>query len=304
MSRQPSSNQPPLPFRLFQEFLRLIPRSVHLAFFRLLARLAYRLDRKHTHIARVNLDLAFGDTLPEAEKRRIIMRTYENLMVLALETILNQGASREQILSKVTFERPEILERALESGRPIIFQTAHYGNWELGTLAIAARFTPIHIVGRPLDWPWADRILTATREQFGVRLIPKKRAMKPMIAALKQGIPVGLVVDQNTAEKDGILIDFFGHRARHTPAAALLARKLDALVIPVFSYTEDFRHWTVTFYDPIPMEKSDDIDEDIRRHVQAQAKITETVIRRKPDEWFWFHQRWKNQHEELYKVKQ
>jgi KDO2-lipid IV(A) lauroyltransferase len=52
------------------------------------------------------------------------------------------------------------------------------------------------------------------------------------------------------------------------------------------------------------MEKSDDIDEDIRRHVQAQAKITETVIRQKPDEWFWFHQRWKNRHEELYKVKQ
>ena len=79
MSRQPSSsNQPPLPFRLFQGFLRLIPRPVHLALFRLLARLAYRLDRRHTHIARVNLDLAFGDTLPEAEKRLIILRTYES----------------------------------------------------------------------------------------------------------------------------------------------------------------------------------------------------------------------------------
>jgi len=304
MNRQPSpAPRPPLPFRLFQGLLRLIPRPVHLALFRLLSRLAYRLDRRHTHIARVNLDLAFGDTLPETEKRRIILRTYENLMVLALETILNQGASREAILSKVTFERPEILERALKSGRPIIFQTAHYGNWELGTLAIAARFTPIHIVGRPLDWPWADRILTATREQFGIRLIPKKRAMKPMIAALKARVPVGLVVDQNTAEKDGILVDFFGHPARHTPAAALLARKLDALVIPVFSRTEDFRHWTVSFHEPILVEKSDDVDEDIRRHVQAQADVTEEVIRQKPDEWLWLHQRWKNQYEELYRVR-
>jgi hypothetical protein len=58
------------------------------------------------------------------------------------------------------FLRPEILERALESGRPIIFQTAHYGNWELGNLAFAARFVPVHVVGHPLDWAWADRILT------------------------------------------------------------------------------------------------------------------------------------------------
>ena len=75
MSRQPSpAPRPPLPFRLFQGLLRLIPRPVHLALFRL----AYRLDRRHNHIARVNLDLAFGDTLPETEKRRIILRTYES----------------------------------------------------------------------------------------------------------------------------------------------------------------------------------------------------------------------------------
>ena len=292
----------PRSFRLLQGMLRLIPRSVHLALIRATARLAARWDRKHVHIARVNLDLAFGDTLSEAEKRRIILRSYENLQVLALDTLLNQGASREAILAKVDFENAGILERALQSGRPIIFMTAHYGNWELGTLAIAARFTPIHVVGRPLDWPWANRILTATREQFGVRMIPKKSAMKPMISALKQRIPVGLVVDQNTAEKDGILIDFFGKKARHTPAAALLARKTGALVIPVFSRTEDYRRWTVTFHDPLPMEKTENLDEDIRRHVQAQADITERVIRQKPDEWFWFHQRWKNQYEELYRV--
>ena len=292
----------PRSFRLFQGMLRLIPRRVHLALIRGAARLAARLDRKRTHIARVNLDLAFGDALSETEKKRIILRTYENLQVLGLETLLNQGASREEILAKVSFENPGILEAALQSGRPVILMTAHYGNWELGTLAIAARFTPIHIVGRPLDWRWADRILTATREQFGVKLIPKKRAMKPMISALKQRIPVGLVVDQNTAAKDGILIDFFGKAARHTPAAALLARKLDALVIPVFSRTEDYQHWTVTFHPPIPMQRSDDIDVDIRRHVQAQADVTEKVIRQKPDEWFWLHQRWKNRYEELYRV--
>ncbi|WP_457608255.1 lipid A biosynthesis lauroyl acyltransferase [Nitratifractor sp.] len=282
--------------------MRLIPWSVHLTTIGLFSRLAVRIDRRRTHVARVNLDLAFGDSMPPEEKERIIRRTYENLMVVALDTILNQGASREEILKKVSFQNEKILEEALQSGRPIIFLTAHYGNWELGTLAIAARFTPIRVVGRPLDWTWADRILRSTREQFGVEMIPKRHAMKPMLRSLKERIPVGLVVDQNTAAKDGLLVDFFGHPARHTPAAALLARKTDALVIPVYSESTDYHHWTVTFHEPIPMEKSDDVDEDIRRHVQAQADITEKVIRHKPDEWFWLHQRWKNQFEERYRA--
>ena len=292
----------PIGFRILQGFFRLIPWPVHLIVIRFLAPVAMRLDRQRTHIARVNLDLAFGDTIPEKEKERIIRRTYENLMVIALDTILNQGASKEQILSKVRFENEVILEKALQSGKPIIFITAHYGNWELGTLAIAARFTPISVVGRPLDWTWANRILTATREQFGVRMIPKRKAMKEMIGVMKAGGALGLVVDQNTASKEGILIDFFGKRARHTPAAAILARKFNAVVIPVYSHSDDYRHWTVTFHEPIPMEKSDDVDADILRHVQKQAEITEKIIREKPDEWFWLHQRWKNQYEELYRV--
>ena len=199
------------------------------------------------------------------------------------------------------FENIEIVTKALESGKPIVFITAHYGNWELGNLAFAARFIPIHVVGRPLDWHWADRILTATREQFGVRLIPKKRAMREMIKVMKKGGVVGLVVDQNTSDKDGILVDFFGKQARHTPAAAILARKFDALVIPAFSRTRDYRHWTVSFREPIPVSRSEDIERDIRVHVQRQAQVTEEAIREKPDEWFWLHQRWKNQFEALYR---
>ena len=295
--------KPPFGFRLLQGTLRAIPWSLHLAMIRLLARGAARFDCHRTHIARVNLNLAFGDTLSKEEKERIIRRTYENLMVVALDTILNQGAGKERILSKVTFENEEILEKALQSGKPIIFVTAHYGNWELGTLAIAAKYRiPLSVVGRPLDWAWANRILTGTREQFGVRMIPKNNAMKAMIGVMKAGEALGLVVDQNTASKQGELIEFFGYKARHPPAAAILARKFDAVTIPVYSHTTDYRRWTVTFHEPLPIHRSDTPEADILEHIRRQAAVTEEVIRQKPDEWLWLHQRWKNQYEELYHV--
>jgi KDO2-lipid IV(A) lauroyltransferase len=294
----------PFSFRLVQGSLRLLGFTGRQALASGLARLAYHLDLHHTHVARVNLDLAFGNTKTPEEKKAITLASYRNLITVAMETILLQGIGKEKLLSLVEFENPEILEAAKTSGKPIIFVTAHYGNWELGTLAIAAKFDlPISVVGRPLDWKWPNRILVATREQFGVRMIAKKQAMKQMIGVMKRGGALGLVVDQNTSSKQGLLVDFFGHPARHTPSAAILARKFDAVVIPVFDRPIGKGRYRLTFYDPIPVEKSDDADADILHHVQAQAKITEAIIRHHPEPWLWLHQRWKNRYSHLYEEK-
>ncbi len=293
----------PLPrsFRILQGTLRTIPPALLEALIGGTARLACRLDRRRTRIARVNLDLAFGESKTPEERQAIILASYRNLIRVGLETILLQGITRDKLLKMVEFENGEILEEALRSGRPVIFVTAHYGNWELGTLAIAARYTPISVVGRPLDWDWANRILVATREQFGVRMIPKRKAMKEMIGVMKSKGALGLVVDQNTKSSQGILVDFFGKKARHTPSAALLARKFDAVVIPVYDRPLGNGRYRVTFHPPLTMEKSDDLDRDILHHVQKQADITERVIREHPEHWLWLHQRWKNQYEELYR---
>jgi len=79
-----------------------------------------------------------------------------------------------------------------------------------------------------------------------------------------------------------------------------LARRFDALIIPAFITTDDHLHYTITFYEAIKTEKTEDKDKDILVSVQKQAKITEEIIRERPEEWFWLHQRWKNQFEEYY----
>jgi len=296
-----NATKTPFLFSLLRVLLRSLPISVEIALAGGLARLASMIDRKHSAVAMANLDLAYGDEMPAQEKRRIVVRSYENLIITAMETIKAQGASREEILSRVEFENEEILLEALDSGRAIIFITAHFGNWELGALAIGARFTPIAIVGRPLDNRALDAVLRATREQFGITMIPKSRALPMMMKSLKAGTPVGVVVDQNTRTKDGLLVDFFGKEARHTPVVSILARRTDALVVPVYSFSDDYRKWRVRFYPPLEIRKSDDMQKDIEEFTQKQAEVTERVIRSKPDEWFWLHKRWKNRYEEIYR---
>ena len=288
-------------FNFFRFFIRILPDPVMDAMIKGLAWLIYIFDKKHRKIAEVNLDLAYGDALSKEEKEKITRSVYQNMLFSLVDFVKNQGISREALLQKVAFKNEAVLEKARAEGKKVILVTGHYGNWELVALAIAAKFGKMTIIGRSLDAPRMNKILKQNREQFDIELVDKQGAMKAMIQALKADRMLGLLVDQNTAGSEGLLIDFFGKPARHTPSAAILARRFDALIIPVFITTEDHRHFTLTFYDPIETARSDDKDADIYDSVQKQATITEKVIRQKPQEWFWLHQRWKNQFEERYK---
>jgi KDO2-lipid IV(A) lauroyltransferase len=265
-----------------------------------LALFIYTVDKKHRKIAHVNLELAYGDRISNEQKEKIVKASYLNLLLLLADFIKNQGISKEELLEKVTFENETVLSNALKNDKKIILITAHYGNWELLPLSLAAQFGPLTGVGRKLDSNAMDQILNKNRQQFDIEMLDKKGAMRDMISVLKHDRMLGLLVDQNTSENEGILVDFFGKPVRHTPAAAILARRFDALIIPAFITTDDHFHYKITFYEPIETDKTEDKDKDISDSVQKQAKITEEIIRKKPEEWFWLHKRWKNQFEERY----
>jgi KDO2-lipid IV(A) lauroyltransferase len=287
-------------FYFFKFLILILPNRVMYYFMKILSYLIYTIDVKHKKIAQVNLDLAYEDTMSQKDKEKIIKATYLNISLLLVDFIKNQGISKDKLLKKVTFKNEEILLEALKAKRKIILVTAHYGNWELLPLALAAKFGPLTGVGRKLDSSSMDNILNKNRQQFNIEMLNKKGAMKSMIQVLKNNRMLGLLVDQNTSKSEGILVDFFGKLVRHTPAASILARRFDALIIPAFITNNTYPHCTITFYEPIVTAKTEDNEKDIFESVQKQAKITQEVIKKKPEEWFWLHQRWKNQFEERY----
>lgn len=287
-------------FYIFRFFIKNTPSFLLEMILNFLVFIAYFIDKKHRRIIEVNLDLAYGNNITNEEKNGIIKGCYKSLIYNLADFVKNQGISKAELLKKVNFINEDILIEALKKNRKIIFMTAHYGNWELLSLAIAAKFTPLTGVGRDLDSKVMNSILNKNREQFDIELLSKTGAMKGMIKALKSNRPIGLLVDQNTKDTEGILIDFFGKKARHTPSIAILAKKFDAIIIPSFIQTNDYKEFTIKFLEPIEIENTNDYDTDIFNCVQKQALVTENIIREKPEEWFWFHKRWKNQYEYLY----
>jgi len=284
----------------FKFIILVFPNVVLNKILKLLAKAIYTIDKKHRYIAKVNLDLAYEDTLSKEEKIDIIKATYESLLFALVDFVKNQGISKEKLFQKVTFHNTSAIEEALQKKQKIILITAHYGNWELLPLSLAARYGGLTGVGRKLDSSVIDKILKKNREQFNIKMLEKNGAMKGMINALQNNEMLGLLVDQNTSSESGILVNFFGKPVRHTPSAAILARRFNAVIFPAFITSSSSSRYKVTFYDPIYTNKTDNKDKDILESVQKQAKITEDIIRKKPKEWFWLHKRWKNRFEEKY----
>ena len=279
----------------------ILPSSLQNMLAKFLAFAFMKLKKKRFHIVMTNLDLAFGETKSKEEKLEIAKKCYYNFAkYLGINFILNQNTTKQKILKQVVFKNEHFLLDAIRSGRPIIVTTAHFGQWEIFPLAVAAYFGPSSVLGRKLDSSVMDKILRANRAQFDVELIDKDGGAKDILKALKARRIVGILVDQNTAPKDGIKVQFFGKDVLHTPAASVLAQKTNALIINAFIYQKGENLNEICFEEPIDISTFDKEDA-VQKATQMQCSACEEMVRARPEEYFWFHQRFKRFYENEYK---
>lgn len=284
--------------------VKISPKCVLKGFLKSLASAFYHLDKKHTNIMRVNLKMCFA-TLKDDEIERLIKKNYYNFALFGAEFLLNQNTTKEQILSKISFENEELFNSVLSQNRPIIVQTAHYGNWELFSLAMAARYGAVSIIGRALDSAKMNEILSANRTRFDIELIEKKSAVKQALKALNNRRLLGILVDQNTAKNEGLECEFFSHKIMHTHAASVFASKSGAIIIPAFIERNESKDdsFKIVFYEPIDMQvlsQNHSKEEALRLATQAQSDATAAQISKKPDEYFWMHKKFKCFYENNY----
>lgn len=279
----------------------ILPSSFQNLLAKFLAFAFMKLKKKRFHVVMTNLDLAFGETKTKEEKLEIAKKCYYNFAkYLGINFILNQNTTKQKILEQVVFKNEHFLLDAMKSGRPIIVTTAHFGQWEIFPLAVAAHFGPSSVLGRKLDSSVMDKILRANRAQFDVELIDKDGGAKDILKALKARRIVGILVDQNTAPKDGIKVQFFGKDVLHTPAASVLAQKTNALIINAFIYQKGENLNEICFEEPIDISTFDKEDA-VQKATQMQCSACEEMVRARPEEYFWFHQRFKRFYENEYK---
>jgi KDO2-lipid IV(A) lauroyltransferase len=226
--------------------------------------------------------------LPGAEAEPILDGVFESIGRLLLAFSRFPDIESRNVSEWIRYEGYEHFEEAKARGRGVLFATAHLGNWELSAFAHAILSAPMHVVVRPLDNPFIDGLVARRRTLSGNRLLQKKDYARGILKALAANEAVGILIDQNASEADGVFVDFFGIPACAGTGFAKIAARSGAAVVPGFAlWSEADRRYVLRFYPAF--EITGDAEEDTRR----LQKLLEGVIREYPDQWLWIHRRWK-----------
>ncbi|MCB2226307.1 MAG: lysophospholipid acyltransferase family protein [Desulfarculaceae bacterium] len=274
--------------------LSLAPLGLSRAVGRGLGRLARSLDSRHREIVQRNLSASFPEKDP-AWIEQTGREVFEHVAQVAAEIPHLVRLSPQQIAAQCRFHGLDNVHHALERGKGLITLTGHFGNWEWANVAGAVALGQgALIVARPIDWPPADRLVNGWRTRgSNSEVVPKNNSARALLRGLKQNRMLGLLLDQNVDWYDGEWVDFFGRPACSNKGMALLARSTEAPVLPFYNWRAEDGKFEVFFGEEIPLVKTADKTKDIWVNTQNYTKALEEIIRQKPAQWFWLHQRWK-----------
>jgi len=275
------------------KILGILPRPLARAAAIALAQLIYLLHFRLRHVGMRNLALAFPEKT-KRERARILRGEFTSLGRQLAEVCHFPKYTLENVGQVITYEGFENYERARARGKGVLFLTAHFGGWELSAFAHSLHGHPLHVVMRPLDNIYLDRLMHEYRTMHGNTTVDKDDFVRGLLGAMKKGETVGILMDTNMTPPQGIFVDYFKIPACTASGLARIALRTDAAVVPGFTIWDPvLRKYRLHFDPAVELVRTGNDETDIAANTQLFTKIIEDYVRRYPDQWLWVHRRWK-----------
>ena len=241
----------------------------------------------------LNLRLAFPQKTA-AERRQILRKLYRNLGWLLAEFCQMPRYTPEMTRSFIRYEGLEHYLAARDQGKGVLILTGHLGAWELSSFYHSLMGYPMSIVIRRLDNPLVDNLVNHIRCLHGNQVLHKDDFARGLLASMRRGETVGILMDTNMTPPQGAFVDFFGHSACTGSGLARVAMKTGAQVLPGFLLWEEAtQQYVLRFGAPLNLPASEDVEADVLANTALFTKVIEDYIRQYPDQWLWVHRRWK-----------
>ena len=281
------------PVWLLVKVLGFLPRPVARRAGIGIGQLTYLLHRRLRRVGERNLQLAFPEK-SVAERRRILRGVFSSLGRLLAEFCHFPDFNRNNIAELAIYEGLENYLAARARGKGVLFLTAHLGGWEVGSFTNSVNGYPLHIVVRALDNPYLNAMVERYRTLHGNRIFSKDDFARGLLAAMRKGETVGVLMDTNITPPHGVFVDFFGIPACTAAGVARVALHTDAAVVPVFMiWDERLQKYRIHFDPALTLVRSGDVEADAVANTALFTRVIEDYVRKYPDQWLWVHRRWK-----------
>ena len=173
---------------------------------------------------------------------------------------------------------------------PSIVCLPHLGSWEL-----FAQTVPRHLPGGSaavatlFPYPKLNEILARSRTINGLEIIPREGAVRGVFSALRKGVNVGVLIDQNLSPKHGgLFVDFFGLPVPTSPLPAIAAARYNVTL----ASGSCIRCSNGKFRIVIENIGKPGEDETMQQITQRIIASNERLIREAPEQYTWLYKRW------------
>jgi KDO2-lipid IV(A) lauroyltransferase len=185
------------------------------------------------------------------------------------------------------------LDCALARGKGAVVVCMHFGNWDLGAGAAAARGYPLTAVVETFEDERLDAMVVGSRQRLGIDVVKMERAGPSLIKTLRRNGLLALLIDR-PVPGDGVRVRFFGEEVEVPSGPARLALRTGASVVPAAFVRLDRNRPTVrTLADfTIDYQATGEGETDVRNLTQAIMDVHEGYIRRYPEQWYMFREMW------------
>jgi len=269
--------------KMLSFFLRISPKFLNKFTYKCFYNLLFHSIKMRKKVVLDNLSRAFPDK-SEEWYYNLAAHSYKFAVKDFLDFISFPRHFKEE---EVHFNNIDILDNALKKKKGVIFVSGHFGNFEKMFYALGNK--GYSICGVAKKQKRGDKFFKEIRENYMERQIYKGGEKSGLKNALNNNEILILLSDQDSRKK-GRVVKFFGIPSSTPSGAAILNKRMGSPII-FFSIVKDVKRYNVNFKE-INSNNSLSIDET----VQAYTLEIEKTIQKNPEQYFWFHKRWKTSH--------
>jgi len=271
---------------LFMRLLSRLPLSWVRAIGWLMGRVLHVLVRRRREIARTNWRLCFPEQ-SQAQANRAVRQHFVLFAQAWLDRSWLWDGAPDVVRKRL---RLQGALQVLDGQAPTVLFAPHFvgmdAGWTAVTVHLQRRCCGIYAAQLNAD---VDRWMAQGRQRFGnPHIVARRQGLKPLVAALRAGMPLYLLPDMDHGPRDSVFVPFFGVQTATLTSLSRFARLAEARVVPVVSRLTP-HGYDVTVHPAWEHFPTRDVQADAAR----MNRELEIFIRAFPEQYYWVHKRFK-----------
>ena len=228
-------------------------------------------------------------TINHADLNKIHTNMWGNYGRILSEYVFLKDFRQSESISNLEIIGQDILDEIKKDGKPVIFISGHFNNFELMAMHIEKSGVDLAVIYRPLN----NKFLNLTMEKIRKKYICKNQIKKgiagtrQLLSFFKNNHSIALMIDQRVSQ--GIKTNFFKQEAYTTTIPAQFVKKFNCKVVPIYVERINKINFKLTISKPLKYSNESTI-EGITLDLN---QVLEKMVLKNPDQWIWSHNRWK-----------